>query len=413
MTHDTDRTEDSSDQFEDIAEAIRDLSTRQLRGFTASEGASSTRPGGLEHSWRFGPEAVASTSVMELLFKVVVRAQEFQTFDRFGWDFGFQYLETRCRLRWQKSGLKLSFWLPEEDDVQAERFGMDVERRLTKAAAIVYRRAIRARVEEELANNRVAVVNQYVRYRGMVDYFISQIENNRAAGPSATRTEPSEEPSEDFSGQVDVDIAEIVRNVVSNVKHDREIGYLAIALVAGYFAYIQHVLVGLSAFSPRALDAQFSVRELMASSWAEQFDFAFPTPQHGDIGRAKSGLHKIADHYRNPILHGGGGRPADGMFVQWAAGRSILVTEDSEPSSLFMLWRPAISQSDIEEILSEIAKIDRALESHPYFPWVAAGLAADFRPEAIRRSIEALAGGWAPEYVAASNEMFDREVNWD
>jgi hypothetical protein len=68
------------------------------------------------------------------------------------------------------------------------------------------------------------------------------------------------------------------------------------------------------------------------------------------------------------------------MFVELARGRSILVTEDGEPTDQFMLWQPALSDAEIDGNLARISRVGQAFEEHPYFPWVA----PDFRPTSTR-----------------------------
>lgn len=69
------------------------------------------------------------------------------------------------------------------------------------------------------------------------------------------------------------------------------------------------------------------------------------------------------------------------MFVELARGRSILVTEDGEPTDQFMLWQPALSDAEIDDDLARISRVDQAFEEHPHFPWVRAGFQADFHPK--------------------------------
>jgi hypothetical protein len=46
-----------------------------------------------------------------------------------------------------------------------------------------------------------------------------------------------------------------------------------------------------------------------------------------------------------------------------------------------MLWQPALSDAEIDDNLARISRVDQAFEEHPSFPWVRAGLQADFHPK--------------------------------
>jgi len=283
-------------------------------------------------------------------------------YDKVAWQYAFEFEGVLCRLRWTKSGVKLTVWMP-EGSRSANAVSAEIERRLMSAAQRVYQIAVSPEVKRQQGLNCVVVVNQYSRYRGMVDYFLDQLSKNRADGPPAVEVESD--------GQDDTAISAVVggvRQAQGDAQHRRELGYLATALLAAYFAYIHHALVILAAFSPRALQEDFSLMELLGARWAGQFDVAYPPPHAGDVGRAKSDLRHIAAQYRNPLLHGGGGRPSDGMFVEWAPGRWTLVSETGEPTDQFMLWQPALSETEIDDILARINRIDDSLAVHPFFP---------------------------------------------
>ncbi|WBM79888.1 hypothetical protein KIV56_17230 [Cryobacterium breve] len=390
-----------------LVTALLGVRDREMRGF--APGVDSVQDSeGQWNDFKFSIDVVSLVDIVSFLLELIP-AKSVPTADRIGWDFAFEFQKTPCRLRWLKSGLWLKLWLPEGGKVSAVQVSNEIERRLSRASMSVYQKAILPLVRNEMVRNQVTVVNQFPRYRGMVDYFIGQLQELRAAGPPQRKHEPVDDADETPLSRIEASMSQ----VLIDVQHSREEAYVGTALLAAYFAYAQHVLVILTAFSPRALEERFSIVALLEAQWSEQFDIAFPPPYQGNIGRAKSDLSRLARNYRNPLLHGGGGRSADGMFVSWAPGRSVLVTDDGEPTSQFMLWQASLSSAELVDILARIERIDEAFEEHPFFGWVRAGLQAEFHPDAIRRALRALEGNEAGLYTMAADEELDRAVNWD
>ncbi|TQC46538.1 hypothetical protein EEB14_25710 [Rhodococcus sp. WS4] len=390
---------------DDLVSSLIGLRDRELRGFSPGA-APAAEPEDEAHEHSFALRAVSVADTISLLLEVLP-AHPLPAYDKTAWAFAFEFQGVQCRLRWERSGLKLSFWLPHGEAERADGLGEKVEKRLTKAAMNLYKRAIRPRVECEIERNHVTVLNQTLRYRGMVDYFIKQVHRVRESDPPHPGINLGEGPLE--SG-----LSSILNELARSKQRDEELTYLATALVATYFAYAQHAMVVLSAFSPRALDADFSVKRLLDAKWADQFDIAFPLPHQGIVGRAKQDLSRLADRYRNPLLHGGGGYPTDGMFVNWAPGRSILVTdEDGILTDRYMLWQSSLSSEDLDEILGRIRNVDEVFEAHQFYPWLRSGLAADFRPEAVGRALGALEAGTVESFTERADAAFDHSVNWD
>lgn len=395
---------DYGEQSSSLDAVLAGLRERELRPFAAGS-AQGDRPAGIRYDHRFATRVVPASSLLRFILASVIRARELPAYDKVAWEFAFEFNGNPCRLRWGKWGVALALWMTETDQERAHKIASDIESRLIKATTSLHRRIVSVIIQHEVDENRVELVNQYVRARGMVDYFARLLQDARPP-----------EPRDPITGDTDLlpsGLVEAFGRFQASAQHEQERAYLATALVAGYFAYMQHVLVLLSAFSRRALDEDFSFRELLDAGWADQFDTAFPPPHEPRIAAAKSDLSRLASEYRNPLLHGGG-RPAfDGMFVTWAPGHTALATEDGELSDQFMLWRPALSADQIDEVLERIQRIDTAVEQHPFFAWVRSGLPANFHPEAVRRARQALDDGRADSYTEAAERAFDDLVNFD
>lgn len=387
---------------EAFVQALIGIRDREMRGFSAPR--SSFDPDSSSAVYRFASTSVSLAGVIELILEVTNPRHQ-PAYEKVAWIREFDFRGKTCRLQWGKSGLWLTLLTPGGGDGDVAGLGREVERRLTSAAISLYERAIYPRVQRELRENRASVVNQFVRYRAAVDYHLAQLRQKREYGAAKSRPEPIE--------TFDSAFVSVFQGVMADATHQRELAYICTAVIATYFAYVQHSLIVLSAFSPKALCSEFSLQRLLDAGWAEQFDVAYPTPHQGRVSRAKQALSHLAKNYRGRLLHGGGGHPADGLFVEWAPGRHTLVTEDGKPSAQFMLWQAALSAEEIEDVLERINQVDETLESHPYYPWLSSGLEADFRPPAIEYALRMVVEGRVREYIRYSNDSFDKAVNWD
>ncbi|MDR7191022.1 hypothetical protein J2Y46_003880 [Microbacterium sp. BE35] len=390
-----------TDEDEAFALALIGIRDRELRGFAAP--SASFEADSATVQYRFAPSAASVADIIEMVLGVT-RARHQPAYEKVAWIREFDFRRTTCRLQWGKFGLRLTILLSEERDEGADELGKEVERRLTAAATSLYQRAIYPRVQRELRENRATVVNQFARYRGAVDFHLAHLRQMRNAGVPESR--PIRDDSHDA-------LLSILERAMAEAAHRREVAYVCTAVIATYFAYVQHALVVLSAFSPAALRPVFSLQKLLKAGWADQFDVAFPAPHAGQISRAKHALNHIAKNHRGRLLHGGGGHPADGVVVQWAPGRRSLVSEDGKPSAQFMLLQAPLSAEEVDDILERINHVDEALESHPYFHWLRSGLEADFHSQAIEYALRMTKEGKASEYIGYANDSFDRAVNWD
>ncbi|MCM3658978.1 hypothetical protein M3147_17105 [Agromyces mediolanus] len=390
-----------TDEDEAFALALIGIRDRELHGFTAP--SASFEPDSPTVHYRFAVSAVSVADIIELVLAVAGPRHQ-PAYEKVAWIREFDFRGTTCRLQWGKFGLRLTILVSEGGAEGADELGKEVERRLTAAATSLYQRAISPRVQRDLSENRATVVNQFARYRGAVNFHLAHLRQMREAGVPESRRVRDDPLAAVLS---------VVEGAMAEAAHQREVAYVCTAVIATYFAYVQHTLVVLSAFSPAALRPDFSLRALIEAGWADQFDVAFPTPHEGQVSRAKQALNHMAKNYRGRLLHGGGGHPADGVVVEWAPGRRSLVSEDGKPSAQFMLWQAPLSPEEIDDILERINHVDEALESHPYFPWLKSGLEADFRPEAIGYALRMAEEGKALEYTAYANDSLDSAVNWD
>lgn len=293
-----------TDEDETFVSAVIGLRDREMRDFSAPSG--SFEDGAGPREYRFATAAVSVADVIELILELIP-ARPQAAYEKVAWILEFEFRGIPCRLLWGKSGLRLFLWV-DGDAVDSDAIGKEIERRLTGAASSLYRRAIYSRVQRKLQENRATVINQFARYRGAVDYHVGHLVQIRRDGPRVPQSGEGE--------PVVAALEALFRGVMADKRHQRELAYVCTAIIATYFAWVQHALVILAAFSPTSLKPHFSLQTLLDAAWADQFDAAFPPPHEAHMSRAKKDLKYLASNYRGRLLHGGGGHPSDGVVVE-------------------------------------------------------------------------------------------------
>lgn len=385
-----------------IADTVAGIHQRELRGFEGLVAAP------VEADRVYELRLPVASVAYAPLFDVILRAlQAFpeQRYEQTAWLYSFTLNGRLCRLRWRRNGLRLDLFRTDDvkhnDAADADR----IARRLLSAARSFYRRVVEPQIEPSIAAGHAIVVNQVPRYRGMVDFHYKEIVDAKVDATDENVHAGSE------------DLAEAIRRLVASALqprfHDREQSYRATALIAGYFSWVQHLLVVLTAFSPTALRDDFSLQTLLKAKWADQFDAAYPKPHDVVTAKLKADLTDLATEFRNPLLHGGGGRFEDGVVVEWAPGSQIMALNPDALTDQYMILAPALTAAQVDDLLTRIDRIDEAFEAHPFFDWAAQGLEADFRRDAIFRARAALHDGAAVSYTDAASRAFDDSVNWD
>lgn len=391
---------DDSELSSDLVAAIEGVLQRELRPVGPVNESGTDIRIGYTHSF---PAAVVS---FEPLFRLILSAAgalKEEGFERTAWLFHFTFDGQRCRLRCTRSGIYLDLAVPMVAGKAPERTAADVELRLVNAARQLYRRVVAPRANRKISKGEVTVMNQYGRYRGMVDFYLDEIQRPRSP----------EQQLGDFQGDTVPEMIRLMSKALEPLQLSREQAYRATALVAGYFSWVQHLLVALTAFSPKALSEDFSITQTFAAPWAEQFDNAYPSPQSSAVIRLKSELASLARTFRNPLLHGGGGRYEDGIVVEWAPGQQIIAVDPNAATDLYMLWQPALEPAQVADLVDRIAKIDEALSEHPYFEWVKGGLPVSFGHDDVRKALCHLQNGTVMDYIEETDNAYDRYVNWD
>lgn len=384
------------EQAQTVADIVVGIFHRQLRGLDAADAASDARD--RVATLKLPVSAVAYEPVFALLLRCGGAFDE-PVSGRYGWSLFFSLSGRSCQLRWSKSGIRLNLFGSAEgrnDDEDAAA----IAKRLLSAAKSFYVRAVKPRLDPSIASGNAVVVNQFSRYRGMVDFHRRAIFDADAA---VTEAEPSLEKAGDASAAV----LQLVQHSLRPMYQDQDQAYRATALVAGYFAWVQHLLVILTSFSPAAANEGFSLRTLLRAQWAVQFDLAYPLPHDAATKQLKDDLGELADEFRNPLLHGGGGRFADGVMVEWAPGHKIMAVNPDALTDQYMLLQPALTHEQVVHLLNLVDRIDHGFAQHPFYGWAARGLPADFRPDAVRRALMARAHGGATAETAAASDALD------
>lgn len=388
----------------DIFDAVAGISDRELRGFATVDHAPNDAD--LAHTHNVPVAAVAFEQMLDLLLRSLHAFSE-PAGNKTGWIHSFYLGDRSCRLRWTKSGIRLDLFGTAPNGRSDAADASSIANRLIKAASSLYRRVVTPRLQPGLAAGRAVVLNQLPRYRGMVDFHRQTIEDaTKSASGSVPNSASTDASRSEF-------IQRLVQGTFGSAFRDREQSYRATALVAGYSSWVQHLLVVLSAFSPKVLDESFSLEDLLTAKWAAQFDVAYPKPHDQAVTRLKAELSDLARDFRNPLLHGGGGRFEDGVVVEWTSGHEALAIDPDAVTDQYMLLRPSLTVDQIGDLLDRLDRIDAAFEKHPFFAWAAEGLQADFRREAVELALKEQRAGNAGAFTDAVSQAFDDAVNWD
>ena len=391
-----------TEEQEAFATALMGIRDRELQGFAPPSGPFDESGHSPERV--FASSAVSMVDTIELILELV-RARRQHGFDRVAWIREFEFRGTPCQLRWTNSGLRLRVMDDGDPSAGDGLIGAEVERRLTSAARSLYVKALSPIVERELSENRATVVNQFVRYRGAVDFHLDHLRYEREKHAASARAGGDD--------SADDTIQRAARGFIDGHRHRMRLAFICTAALAAYFSYVQHALVILTAFSPEALRPAFSLRKLLRAKWAEQFDAAFPPPHDSRAARAKGDLTHLAREYRGRLLHGGAGHASDGVMVEWAPGRRAMVSEDGKPNGQFMLWQAPLREEEIDDILARIGRVDAMIDHHPYAAWLKSGLQADFRTDAVEHALRMNTEGHVDNYIRYSEEKFTDALNWD
>jgi hypothetical protein len=389
------------EQAQAVADIVGGIFRRQLRGFGTADAAPDERD-------RVATRKLPVSSVAyEPVFALLLRcggAFEEPVSGRYGWSLHFSLSGRVCQLRWSKAGIRLNLFGSAEgrdDDEDAAA----IAQRLLSAAKSFYVRAVKPRLGPSIASGQATVMNQVPRYRGMVEFHRRAISDADAA---ATEAEPATVQDGDASAAV----LRFVQHSLRPMYEDQQQAYRATAFVAGYFSWVQHLLVILTASSPAAADEGFSLTSLLRAQWAAQFDFAYPPPHDPATKQLKDDLGELAAEFRNPLLHGGGGRFADGLMVEWASGHQIMAVNPDALTDQYMFLQPALTHEQVVHLLDLVDRIDHEFAQHPFYGWAARGLPADFRPDAVRRALLVRANGGAAAERAAASDAYDDASNW-
>lgn len=352
---------------------------------------------------------VAMSDFFRLLLTEAAGAQDRGPSDKILWDLRFTFKGLPCGLRLGKSGLKLSL-CAKLDPAEAEADANEIVKKLKSGGEYLQTKVVAPLVEEQLTQNRVTIANQHGRQQAYVDYFIHKLR---------TLTDPTgTELLEERTGQeVDTSSASAINRVLERMQREKdlvhEISHCGIALVGGYFALVQYRLVLLSAFTSAALSLDFSLANFREKNWKDQFNSVFPNPQDKDACKAKKQLVTLSKDYRNPLLHGGDGRPSDGTFVEWSPGYKVLVGSEEGVTDQYMLWMPSLTEAQVTEILKCIEEIEGWFLTLPYFDWVQRGLPVNFHREYVSAAIDHVAHGTHVEHTNRTEAQYERTLNHD
>ncbi|TFD04823.1 hypothetical protein E3T25_04725 [Cryobacterium sandaracinum] len=323
-------------------------------------------------------------------------------FEKTRWSVSFSFDGVDCRMRHTNLGVRID--MHSQEGADTDELGARIEERLTKAVHFLNSKVVAPAITAQIDRGAARVQNQYERYRGMVNYFTSKLDDALVAHAEVSTDSPTTPTGGGSAESAIVLIERLMAAAGQTQRREHEIAYLATALVAGYFSYLQHVLILLSGFSRKALEPEFRLVNLLGSRWADQFSIAYNDVTEPETNQILSDLKRLANDYRNPLLHGS--RPEDGILAEWAPGRFSLVTRDGRLSGDHYLWKSGLALGDAHVILGTIGKVDAFLDKHPYWGWVESGCPVPFDPESVARAIHEAQTGNAGRFTAAADDAY-------
>lgn len=349
---------------------------------------------------------VASSDVLRLILTTAGKGVNLGAADKRLWEIRFAYKGRECLIFFGKSGLRLRVAAIEDVEAGNELLLVDeIDERLTKAIASVMEHGVQPLIEAKLQTNDAVVVNQHARYLSMFEYFRGLL---REMQLSELEFE-DQEPTDPLTGAA----MSVFRNIFATRAKEEKISHLAIATIAAYFSMLEHRFVLLAAFREDIGDLDFSLTTVLSSGWREKFHFAFGRwPRESRAGHFED-LEHLAQTYRNPLLHGGGGGDIDGLVVQWLPNFSSVVSAKGKITEKYMLWTSPISADEAEDILRRIDSLEKWMTQMPGYAWVKEGLAVNFEDAALSEYGKHLANGTFVEFVGTSSEQFDRVLNFE
>lgn len=348
---------------------------------------------------------VASSDVLRLILIAVGQGVSLGAADKRLWEVRFAYKGRECLVFFGKSGLRLRVSGTEEDEAGRGLLVDEIDENLTKAIASVMKHGVQPIIDLKLRTNDAVVVNQHARYLAMFEYFHGLLREMQLS-----ELEPKDqEPIDPLSGAV----MSAFRNIFATRAKEEKISHLAIATIAAYFSMLEHRFVLLAAFREDIVDLDFSLTTVLGAGWREKFQFAFGGwPRESRVGHFEE-LEYLAQTYRNPLLHGGGGGAIDGLVVQWMPNFQSVVSARGKITDKYMLWTSAISVSEAEDILRRIDSLESWMTQIPAYAWVREGLAVNFEKSALSEYVKHLANGTFERFVESSSEQFDRVLNFE
>jgi len=345
---------------------------------------------------------VASSDLLRLILTTAGHGVDLGAADKRLWEIRFAYKGQECLIYFAKSGIKLLVALKEELEPGTGLVD-EIDNRLTKAVENVMKHGVQPLIDLKLLTNDAIVVNQHTRYLSMFEYLRSLLVEMQLSELQIEDQEPVD-PMSDA-------VTSVFKELFATRAKEEKISHLAIASLAAYFSMLEHRLVLLAAFRKDIAHLDFSLIELLGSGWRKKFHFAFAALPRESTNVHFADLEHLAQTYRNPLLHGGGGGDIDGLVVQWMPNFRSVVSARGKITNKYMLWTSPISVKEAEDILRRIDSLETWMTELPGYAWVKEGLAVDFDKGALEKYASHMASGTFDRFVDGSSQQFDRALN--
>jgi len=266
---------------------------------------------------------------------------------------------------------------------------------LRRGMAILENGALRPFARQQLELGNVTVLNQWHRLREMYEYF--------RAGAEAAYQGHGRIPAQMPGGGSRI------------FREETEGYYNAIATVNAYFSALEHIL--LIAFPFARLDDPPALRSFLRMRWYEKFGAVFDLATDRRAKRVYDRLREVADHYRNPHVHGGvDTRSGSVAFHLPGCGAvSLSLREPELTPSLFVV---PFDRRGFGRATYTFSAVDTLLRTHRRtrygLRWADAGLDVAFDAHSMAAARDAsLNNRRFAEFLEARSRAWERAVNME
>ena len=309
---------------------------------------------GKAHKVMLGPDDLPVPSLARTVL-AVIGCRNLGRGEKLAWEYVFRFEGLRCALALQKFGLR--FYVDSTDAANAaaaEALAKRFVAAMRKAQRVAEREWLRDLAEIQIRAGDVTVRNQQYRLRQLYEYFR---EGADLAFDGKGRI-PARPPGGGFW---------LAREATEGF-------YNTVAMVAGYFSWLEHVMVLSLPFTDFDPESE-PLKKFIADRWGLKFKRLWDVGSDSVAKGHYDSLHRVAEEYRNTYGHGGFDKPGATLhFHLPGVGAMPAVLSDISDSPEFNFV--PVQADDLARVKSVFDAVDTWLKTRgaPYaMQWIESG----------------------------------------